>query len=89
MYGPNTLRTFLLHNTQPMELCAICEGGWVVATAWIDHEDLFMIPTELMGREIDYTKWEDLTIRGKEKPDGQYGDTMKIPCRYIYLKSRV
>jgi hypothetical protein len=72
-----------------MELCAICEGGWVVATVWIDHEDLFMIPTELMGREVDYTKWDELTVRGKEKPDGRYGDTMRIPCRYIYLKSKV
>ena len=83
-----TLYYFLLHNTQAMELCAICEGGWVVATAWIYYEDLFMIPTELMNRKVKEDKWEELTIRGKQSSSGEYGNTMRIPCHYIYLEDK-
>lgn len=39
---PITLSKFLQNRTAAKELCVIREDGWIVATFWIDHEDLFM-----------------------------------------------
>ena len=45
-----TLYEFLLHKTQSLELCAICECGWVTSTCWIDYEDLFRVHPQLRDR---------------------------------------
>lgn len=74
-----TLYEFLLHKTQSLELCAICEGGWVTSTCWIDHEDLFRVHPQLKDRRVESDKWETLTVR-----DGS-GNTQVVPCHYIYL----
>lgn len=83
-----TLYHFLLHKTQAMELCAICEGGWVTSTVWIDHEDLFRVHPELSDRKVKEDKWEELTIRGEQRPSGEYGHTLRVPCHYIYLEDK-
>lgn len=72
-----TLRYFLLHKTLPLELCAICEGGWVVATVWIDHEDLFHIPPNLADREVKGDKWDYIPVVNR------HNACIKIPCHYI------
>ena len=74
-----TLREFLIKKTNALELCAICEGGWITATCWIDHEDLFHIPPKLADREVKREKWEDLTIVNENNA------SIKIPCHFIYV----
>ena len=78
-----TLIDFLLHETQALELCAICEGGWVVATVWVDHEDLFAsnVHPKLRERYVDCDKWDTLlTVNSK-------GEKVTVPCHYIYLEA--
>ena len=75
------LGEFLLHKTNTMELCAITDGGWVVATAWIDHEDLFMryIPTNLASKPVKRDYWDYLTIVNENNT------SIKIPFHFIDL----
>lgn len=72
-----TLREFLLRKTQALELCAITDGGWVVATCYIDHEDLFHIPPKLADKEVKSDEWNGINIVDKN------GKAMQIPCHYV------
>ena len=72
-----TLRDFLRRKTQALELCAITDGGWTVATCWIDHEDLFHIPPELADKEVKSDKWDELTIVDAN------GTSIKVPCHCV------
>ena len=74
---PTTLRDFLHKKTQALELCAITDGGWVVATCWIDHEDLFHIPPRLADKEVKSDEWSAINIVDKN------GKTIQIPCHYV------
>ena len=74
-----TLRDFLRKKTNPLELCAICEGGWITTTCYIDHEDLYHVPPKLADREVKRDKWEDLTIANENNV------CIKIPCHFIYV----
>ena len=47
-----TLVDFLRTKTQVMELCVIRDGGWRVADCWIDHADLFYIPSHLRNKIV-------------------------------------
>lgn len=76
-----TLYEFLLHKTQSLELCAICECGWVTSTCWIDHEYLFRVHPQLKDRRVESDRWETLTVRDAS------GNTQLVPCHYIYLAS--
>lgn len=90
MVKEGTLYYFLLHKTQPLELCAICEDGWVTSTVWIDHEDLFLVHPKLMNRKVESDRWEEITLRaGAMTADHNYGPTMRVPCHYIYLSNEV
>ena len=73
------LSEFLLHHTQPHELCVICVGGWIKATCWIDDEDLFHIPPQYEDRQIKEHEWDYLLTVNKN------GTKVKIPCHYIYI----
>lgn len=42
------LRDFLHKKTNAKELCIIREDGWIIASCWIDYEDLFAIPQNLV-----------------------------------------
>ena len=44
---------FLIRYTQVEELCVICDP-WRIATAWIDHEDLFIryLSSELRNKIV-------------------------------------
>ena len=77
-----TLIEFLTKKTQALELCAICEGGWVTATVWIDHEDLFTrnLPAHLCARNVERNKWDTLTTVNAK------GEKITVPCHYIYLE---
>lgn len=71
------LSKFLLHETKALELCVIRDGGWIVATCWIDYEDLFRIPPDLADREVKGNKWGYLPIVNENK------EKLKIPCHYV------
>lgn len=75
------LGDFLLHKTNAGELCVITEAGWLVATFWIDHEDLFCrnMPTEMANKKIIHEYWGDLTIVNENN------NPVKIPCHFIDL----
>ena len=77
-----TLIEFLLHKTHSFELCAICEGGWVTSTVWIDHEDLFErnINKKLRDRYVARDEWDVLTTVNAK------GQTITVPCHFIYLE---
>jgi len=74
-----TLREFLRTKTNARELCVIRESGWIVATFWIDYEDLFCgyLDKTLGERKVKLDCWDYLTIVNKNNAE------MKIPCHYI------
>ena len=74
---PITLRDFLRKKTQALELCAITDGGWIVATCYIDHEDLFHIPPRLADKEVKSDGWDYISIVNAN------GIVSKIPCHYV------
>lgn len=70
---------FLSTQVGAHELCVIREDGFIVATFWIDYEDLFArhMDKSLGDKEVKYNEWDFLPI---VKENGQ---TMNIPCHYI------
>lgn len=72
-----TLRNFLHKKTNARELCVIQEDGWIVATCWIDYEDLFAIPHSLADKVVKSDKWGYLEIVNEDNA------CIKIPCHYI------
>ena len=73
------LSDFLLKRVGAHELCVIREGGWIVATFWIDSEDLFLryMDPYLTYHEVKHHEWDELPIT-KEN-----GKTINVPCHYI------
>ena len=71
------LRTFLLKQTNAKELCVIREDGWIVATCWIDYEDLFCIPPQLAKKTVKDNTWGTLSIVNMDNK------AQDIPCHYI------
>lgn len=72
-----TLIDFLRKRTHVMELCVIRDSGWRVAACWIDHEDLFYIPSRLGDRIVKKDEWGYLPIVDENKAE------MMIRCHYI------
>ena len=73
------LREFLRKKTQALELCVVCDSGWIVATYFIDHEDLFCrhLDPKLGEQEVKSDKWDYLPIVNEN------GDKIQIWCHYI------
>lgn len=71
------LYDFLRRETNVYELCVICEDGYEVVTCWIDHEDLFIIPSRLANREVRRDYWDVLPIVTENN------NKMYIPCHSI------
>jgi hypothetical protein len=72
-----TVGEFCRRETQANELCVIRERGWIVASAWIDNEDLFAIHPDIKDREFISDEWGTLSIVD------QHGKEIDIPCHYI------
>ena len=74
-----SLREFLLHKTNAQELCVIRDSGWIVASCWIDHEDLFTryMDNKLLERQVKDDNWDYLSIVNENNA------TLKIPCHYV------
>lgn len=74
-----TLREFLLTKTNVKELCVIRESGWIVASFWIDYEDLFCgyLDNKLGSKKVKLDSWDYLPIVNGNNAE------IKIPCHYI------
>ncbi|MCQ2749362.1 MAG: hypothetical protein MJ246_05215 [Clostridia bacterium] len=72
-----TVRDFCLKNTQAHELVVIRDSGWIVASVWIDYEDIFLIPERVKEKEIRQESWGTLNIVTK------HGDEIEVPCHYL------
>ena len=72
-----TVRDFCLKKTQVNELCVIRDAGWIIATAWIDSEDLFAMNDKVANCEVKFDEWGRVTIKT------EHGDKLEIPCHYI------
>ena len=72
-----TVKEFCLHKTQVGELCVFRDCGWIIGSAWIDHEDLFTISNSISTKEVKKDEWGLLPVTT------EHGDIIKIPCHYI------
>ena len=72
-----TLKDFLRNKTNAMELCVIRYDGWIVASCWIDYEDLFTIPNNFADKPVKMDEWDYITIVNKNNAE------IKIPCHYV------
>lgn len=68
---------FLRDKTNVKELCVIRDSGWIVASCWIDYEDLFYIPSNLVDKVVKKDEWGYLPIVNENNAE------IKIPCHYI------
>jgi hypothetical protein len=73
------LEEFLLNKTQTLELCVIRDSGWIVASCYIDHEDLFdsHLSHGLRDMKVKGDEWGAINITLKK------GDVIQIPCHYV------
>lgn len=76
-----TLSKFLLSKTNIHELCIVTEDGYIVATFWIDYEDLFCeyLDNRLAKMEVKSDKWDYLSIVNENN------STIKVPAHFINL----
>lgn len=72
-----TLRDFLHKKTNARELCVIRDSGWIVASCWIDYEDLFAFPQRLADSLVKKDEWGYLSIVNENNAE------IKIPCHYV------
>lgn len=68
---------FLRNKTNVKELCVIRDSGWIVASCWIDYEDLFYIPSRLVDKVVRKDEWGYLPIVNENNAE------IKIPCHYV------
>ena len=71
------LREFLLKKTNAKELCVIRDGGWIVASCWIDYEDLFYVPHKLADYVVKNDEWGYLSVVNENNAE------ILIPCHYV------
>lgn len=74
------LKDFLHYETNARELCVIRQGGWIVASCWIDYEDLFYIPHRLADNRVLKDEWDYLSVVNENNA------AIKIPCHYVDIE---
>lgn len=72
-----TVGEFCRTKTQAKELCVIRQDGGIVASAWIDYEDLFAIAPRVREKEVKSDEWGTLGVVT------EHGDPVSVPCHYI------
>lgn len=72
-----TVLDFCLRRTNAHELVVIRDSGWIVASVWIDYEDIFLIPDRVKDKEIRKDSWGTLNIVT------EHGDELEVPCHYL------
>lgn len=83
MKNKMTLYEYLREKTGTRELCVIKEGGWTVATAYIDCEDLFQVPDRLRDMDVLYVHFDVLTVRDDANSTNELETVVKVPVRVI------
>lgn len=68
---------FLSKNTEVKELCVIRDSGYIIMTAWIDYEDLFVINDKIGNKIVKSDIWGTIPIRNHN------GNTIEVDCHYI------
>lgn len=68
---------FLCKKTRVGELCVIRESGYIVATAYIDAEDIFRVHESLASSEVQKDSWGTLDIVNKS------GREVTVPCHFV------
>ena len=76
------LSEFLLKHTNSRELCVITIGGWINATFFIDHEDLFAryIHKDLEKATVKFHHWDTLSIVDSQN------NSIEVPAHFIEIK---
>lgn len=76
---PISLSEFLEHETKAKELCVLREDGLIVATFWIDHEDLFTryLDNKIGSKPVKKDKWGWLPIVNEDN------ENLEVLCHYI------
>ena len=77
------LYDFLRKKTGARELCVITEGGWTVAAAYIDYEDLFQIPSRLGEMEVLKERFDTLTVRDEANSARDKETVVMVPVRVL------
>lgn len=72
-----TVREFCMKQTQVKELVVIRDCGWIVATAWIDYEDIFRLSEKTSQLEVISDEWGTIDVVT------EHGDTISVPCHYV------
>lgn len=82
------LYDYLRTQTSAEELCTITEGGWIVATAWIDHEDLFShnLPRGLANKEVVKAKFSTLIVRDESHSTKDLETVVRVPVRTVEVE---
>lgn len=75
-----TLTDFLLHATKIGELCVIRDQGYIIACAYIDHEDLFMLPATIAASKVVSDKWGTLNVTHED------GSATLTPCHFVNIE---
>ena len=77
---------FLVHKTETHQLCVIRDGGWTVATVWIDSEDLFTrhIDKDLRNTVVVGSELGEFPIYDSNKETKE----LKIPVLYVDVKQK-
>lgn len=73
------VKDFCLKKTQVGELCVFRDSGWIIASTWIDHEDLFTISDRIKNKKVKSDEWGVLSIVS------EHGESIQVPCHYIDL----
>lgn len=70
---------FLRTKTNANELCVVCDDGWIIASFWIDYEDLFCryVDNGIGNQKVKRDYWDYLPIVNENNA------CVKIPCHYI------
>lgn len=72
-----TLQEFCLRRTRVGELVVVRDAGYVIASAYIDAEDLFFLPPSLSACQVSSDKWGELRVAT------EHGDEVGVPCHYV------
>ena len=75
-----TVIEYCREKTEVGELVIIREGGWVTCAAYIDYEDLFLLPPDINRREVIGAE------RGWIKLVSPASGACNAPCVYLDIK---
>lgn len=75
-----TVIEYCRHETRVSELVIIRAGGRVRCSAYIDHEDLFRLPSDIAEAEVIRAKRSCIDVATRA------GGAWSAPCVYLDIK---